>query len=363
MANLRGESGHLAEVTPEGKLKTSTTVGAVGVGETYGMDLYPSAWITLGGSITTDNWVKITIDSYDSQYTIQAGDTWEDIVAGLVNAINSNNDVKDKVDAFSHYKRVFIRGEEQGDKFEGLSISTSVSSGASITSIANDNTIKKLWKEVLIEEDEHDRRFGRIGVFGEVGSRTKAENPIHICVRKSIATQNEIVFADKIVPSDKIWYITNVAVADDNATEFKVYHGTQRDYTGDSFTGDGSTEIFALSYGAINNANYIEVKIDSVVKTLGSDYDVIQNPNDETKSNIVFTMAQPPANGSSITVTYDTVILKLGLHVIANDSKPFMFGAPIKMEESNFLVVSVQNKSANAGIAIANINGFYEDKI
>ncbi len=96
---------------------------------------------------------------------------------------------------------------------------------------------------------------------------------------------------------------------------------------------------------------------------MGSDYDVIQNPNDETKSNIVFTMAQPPANGSSITVTYDTVILKLGLHVIANDSKPFMFGAPIKMEESNFLVVSVQNKSANAGIAIANINGFYEDKI
>lgn len=341
------------------KLSVKATVAAVSEGEIWGWDKYPTGWVILGGTITTDDWVKITIDGYDSQYTIQAGDTWEDVVQGLVNAINNNNDVNEKVDAFSQYKLVFVRAETASDTYEGLTLSTSVSSGATITATRSYETIRKLWKHILVEEDNDDKRYGRIGVFGEVGSRTKAENPIHIAVRKELATKDEIVFADKTIPSEKIWYITNGAVADELAAELRIYHGFERDKV-EYFSGDGVEDTFALEKNAICNSDYIEVKVNDVVQELGSDYDLNQNSSDETKTDIVF--SSPPSSGTNnIQVTYDSTQFKLGLFVQASASQIFTFGAPIKLVAGEFIVASVVNKSANSGVVIFNVNGFYED--
>ena len=353
------ESVDVVTESGKNKLRVKATVSAVSEGEIWGWDKYPSGWVIIGGSITTDDWVKITIDGYDSQYTIQAGDTWEDIVDGLRDAINDNSNINDKVDAFSHYKMVFIRAEEPTDKYEGLSLATSVSSGATITATRSYTTIKKLWKQILLEEDRDDRRYGWLGIYGDVGSRTKADNPIHICIRKELATKDEIVFADETVPSERIWYITNGAIADELAAEFRIYHGFVRDQV-EYFSGDAVEDTFTLSKNAIANSDYILVKISGVPKTLGTDYEIEQNSSDGTKSDVIFTTA-PPSGTDNIEVTYDTCKIKLGLFVQTSSSQPFDFGAPIKLLTGEFIVASVMNKSANAGVVIFNLNGFYED--
>lgn len=356
-----GYDNNLVGVTDDNKIKVKATVSAISQGEIWGWDKYPTGWVILGGTITTDDWIKITIDGYDCQYTIQAGDTWDNIVQGLVDAINNNSNVNGKVDAFNQYKLIFIRAEEAGEKYNNLSLSTSVSGGATITATRSYSEIKKLWKEILIEQDKDDKRYGWLGIYGDVGSRTKADNPIHITVRKSIATSKEVVFIDKNVPSNKVWYITNVAVADDISTEFRLYHGIERDRV-EYYSGDGNEDDFTIDYNAISSSDYISITVDGSPLTLDSDYWVYLDPNNEEKSYINF--KNPPGSGTNnIVITYQACKLDLGLFVQASSSQPFDFGAPIKLNSSNFIIGTVSNKSANAGIAIMNINGFYEDEV
>ena len=337
-------------------LRTKTTVGSTVTGEIYGWDIYPSGWVELGGSITSGDIVTITIDGYDSSYTVQTSDEWSDIVDGLVTNINDNTNVNTKVKAFSQHKLVFIRAQERGDKYDGLILSASVSTDATVTADANHTELAFYWKEILVEEDDDDKRYGRIGVFGEVGSRTKAENPIHITVKKNIATTSEVVFADKDVPSNTIWYITNIAVADGRAAEFLVYHGLERNRN-ETFTGDGSTTTFTLDYNAVGNEDYIDVVTDGSAASFGGDYELKQNDDDEKKTDIIFSSAP----STSVDVTYDTTKLSLGLFVVENTSQDFEFGAPIKLDEGEFLIASVKNKASNAATALLNINGFTEE--
>jgi len=158
------------------KLRVKAAIGVTSSGQIMGWDHTPTGYVTLGGTITTDDWVKITIDGYDSQYTIEAGDSFDDAVSGLVVAINANDNVNTKITASAQYNRVFIRGNEAGEKYEGITLLAAVSSGATLTAVRSSATLIMLWKHILVEEDECDRRYGRIGVFGEVGSRKKAEN-------------------------------------------------------------------------------------------------------------------------------------------------------------------------------------------
>lgn len=339
----------------DGKLKANVTVGAVSAGEIFGWDSYPSGWILLGGTITADDWVKITIDGYDSQYTIQGGDTWVDVVAGLVAAVNANSNVNAKVEAKAQYKIVFIHSKEAGDQYEALTLATSVSGSATITASAGYSTIRQLFKKILIERDAVDGRYGRIGVFGEVGARTKADNPIHICVKKSVATTNELIFADKTVPATERWFVTNVAVADERAAEFNLYNGVKRGKV-ELFSGDAAEDTFTLINNAIDNANYIVITIGGTPTTA---FSLEQNSSDEAKTDVVFD--DPPASGTNnISVTYDAVKQALALMVQADASQPFEFGAPLKVEPAGFVIMSVKNKAANAATVIANLNGFFE---
>jgi len=364
---LVSSGNYPADVDSQNRLKVKTTIAVgevTGVGENYGWDNFPSGWVELGGTIVAGDWVKITINGYDSQYTIQSGDTWKDIVDGLVAVINNNSDVNSSVDAYPIYNRiVYIRGEYVGDEFLDVTLTASVSGSITATvdshTIDNNNKLDHRWKEILIEEDVNDRRRGWLSITGEVGSRTKAENPIHLCIRKSLATKNEVIFTDTTVPSERKWYITNVAVADDLGAEFRIYHGIERDRI-EYFSGDGNENTFTLDYNAIALNDYIVVKVNGETKTLGDDYNVEQNAEDSTKSDIVFDNA-PPTGSDNIEITYDAVHLNLGLFVQSSSSQTFEFGAPIKLEPGEFIIASVVNKSANAGIVILNLNGFYEE--
>jgi hypothetical protein len=360
---IKGESGdYAAEVTSDNKLKVQAQVSASATGEIYGWDLYPSAWTILGGTITTDDWVKITIDGYDSQYTILEGDTWEDVVQGLVDAINNNSNVNAKVDAFSHYKMVFVRAETQGDEFNNLTYTTSVSGGATITATANNSVMTFYWKEVLVEEDPNDRRYGWLGIFGDVGSRTKADNPINICVRKTLATQNQQVFADKTVPADTVWYIGGMLGADDVGGEMQVWEGIERDKV-DSWSADGTLFTHVLSYGCLKNSTYHSVKVNGGgTYVQGTDYAIEDCPTDETKSQIRWIKSQTmPLENDTVTITYDAVIRRAALFVQASSSQEYTFHAPIKLQAENFIIASVEQKSSNAAVCIINLSGFYEE--
>lgn len=359
--NIIGENGLSVEVYEENGqkyLRTKSSVGVVGVGENYGWDKFPSGWVSLSDEVSPSGIVSITIDSEECEYTIQGGDSMDNVVQGLVNAINNNSNINSKVDAFTQHNLVFIRTEEPGDKYEGLTL-VATDTSSNLTLICGYPTIKQLWKKILIEEDEDDRRRGRIGVFGEVGSRTKADHPIHIVVRKELATRSHIVFADKTVPASRVWYITNVAIADELRGEVHLYSGTERDRV-KQFSGDGSEVRFTLDYNSINNSSYIAITIGGTPKILGTDYDIEQNFTNESKTDIVFSSA--PASGTNnIEVTYDAVHLCLGGFVQVDTTFAFEFGAPIKLYAEEFVVATVANGSANAGVAILTLNGFYEE--
>ena len=107
------------------------------------------------------------------------------------------------------------------------------------------------WKKINAEEYPPGSGEYWIGVFGEVGTRTKAENPINISVRKVLATKNLTVFYDGTVPAGKVWYILSAEVADDLAAEFNIWEGIQRSKV-EYKSGDGSTKTFYTEYAIIN---------------------------------------------------------------------------------------------------------------
>jgi hypothetical protein len=213
------------------------------------------------------------------------------------------------------------------------------------------------WQKINAEEYPPNSGQYWISVFGEVGTRTKAENPINISVRKVLATKNLTVFYDGTVPTGKIWYILSAEVADDLAAEFVVWEGIQR--ARDEFkSGDGSTKTFNTNYAIIDNPSYVTVKVGGVTKTYGSDYTIGIN-DDGTIGSVIFAIA-PPAGTNNIEIIYDAVIRRSASFVQANSSFSHKFEAPLKLTEGKFIIGSVSNKSANAGTVVMNISGFYE---
>ena len=363
-------------ITAGGKnmLATDASV-SVSVGDLLGFDDFASSFftITTAGSATDTVRVQIPDRSVDVTSTLtsnEAGDV-EKTATLVRDDLNNDSTFSTYFLAKSLWSVVFILAKEQGeiedhDDANDLLITTT---GTTVVTIDTGyDTIIRRDKKVLGEADAEDPRFIRLGIYGEVGSRTKAENPINICVRKTLATAGMIVFVDETVPSNEVWYILKSGVADSLSAEFNVWVGFERDKV-ELFDGDGTAgQIFELSYGAVpNGADYTKVEVDYgsgfVEKTMGTDYDVEDNPTDYTKSNIIWSnpASNPPVGTDNVKVTYDAVERKQGWFVEGSSSFQGDIDAPLKLIATEFILVGVKNNSANASTVIANISGFKEE--
>jgi len=346
-------------VDDQNRMKVGVTLLAdvVGIGNQYGWDNSPWAYVTVDPDYDTGDQGIITIGTEDCSYTVLEGDSYSDVMAGLANSINTNANVKDSWLATIYFDKIHIRSKVQGDQTDDISV---VATGT-LELTASSDKLDRVWKPIMVEVDPYDKRYGRIGVFGEIGVLRRANNPIHISEVKNIATASEVVFTDKTIPIQTVWYITNVLVADDISTKFTMYSGIQRDKI-EEYIADGETTHFPLDNNSVNSSNYITVTVDSVEKTLGSDYSIADYV--AGRSQIVFPANKKPVNNAVVEITYDAAKRILALFVQANSSQDFEWGAPIKLDGDNgeFIIASVTNKSANEGEAIANINGFFEPK-
>jgi len=224
-----------------------------------------------------------------------------------------------------------------------------------------------LWRKISAAEYPTGSGQYWIGVFGEVGSRTKADNPINICKRKVIATSGVTIFVDETVPTDKVWYLLTCGIADSIAAEFNLWKGLERDKV-ELFDGTGGAVTCSLTHGAIDNSSYTKVEVyeegEWVEYTAGHDFEIEDNPNDYLKSQIRWTKSQsyPDTGTDNIRVTYDASERKQGWFVRSRDSFQGKIDAPLKLTEGQFVIVTVKNKSNKASTVIANLTGFFEDE-
>jgi len=215
----------------------------------------------------------------------------------------------------------------------------------------------QLWQKISAEEYPPGSGQYWIGIFGEVGTRTKAEHPVNISVKKTLATKNLTVFCDISVPTGQTYYIIAVDVADEIASEFDIWEGVQRARS-ELFSGNGSNKNFTTTYAILDNASYVTVKVGGVTKTYGTDY-TITTADDGLTGTVVFAAA-PPSGTNNVEVIYDAVVRRGAAFVQESAAYTHRFEAPIKLTAGKFIIGSVSRKSSNAGRAILNLSGFYE---
>jgi hypothetical protein len=376
IASAKDESGNARpmEVDNNGVLKTraDVVVDVVGVGNIFGYDNHSFGFVTLAGTPEAGNTVTVDVGAIQKVYTVQGGDTLLDIAAGLAALFNADTTFDDDWLASNFDCCFFVRSLRQGQLLDGTALTATTAQGTGsgnlLTATPNDTTLERLFKRILVEVDQQDWRVGRIGVFGEVGTRTRADNPIFLSIRKTLASQSETVFFDKevtdLTPNPKIdvAFITDVLVGDDQAAELFVYRGLERDRV-ENYVGDGSTLEFDLDHSCLHDASYVAVTVDGVAQTIGDDFSIEDNAAGDG-SKLVFDTPSPgaPPNGDAIVVTYDALERVVDAFVQASASQQVQFGAPIKLEKSegHFLIASVANKTASAAKVAVNANGFFE---
>jgi len=112
-----------------------------------GMNIIANGTVTIAGTIHSGDIVSISIGNSTTatpvqySYTVKATDTLDDIVNGLVNAINSSNsgqgDPNVMVTADLTNEAVVLTSRVAGDNGNNITLSTTVSSGAQVTATAS----------------------------------------------------------------------------------------------------------------------------------------------------------------------------------------------------------------------------------
>jgi len=363
-----GNALPIVTIGGENKLPTDAQT-SVTVEELLGIDDFASSFFRISTSGAVDDTVRVRIDStvVDVTSTLtatEAGDI-EALATLIKNDLNSDEDFSAKFIAKSLYNIVFISALDQAEKGEypddnDLDVDTT---GTTVVTVDSGyDKILTRSKKVIGEADPTNPRHIRLGIFGEVGSRTKAENPINFRVRKSLSTSGQQIFADKTVESNRVWYITSALMANDLASEMSLWHGYQRDKT-ESWEADGTLFTHVLDYGCLTNSDYHTVTVNGGGSySEGTDYVIEDCPTDDAKSQLRWIKSQSkPANEDTVQIVYDAVVARLGVFVPSTGSQPYSFDSPIKMTAGNFLIATVQNKSANTGISIVNVGGYYEE--
>lgn len=367
-ANQSMSEIHRADVIVSGgknRLAVDATVN-VAVEDFYGFDNNASTYFLITNAEDIGDTINIQIDSppivnVTAILTASEAGNIEATAILVKNNLNADSDFKTKFLAKVLHNKIYIISYDVGEKGEYPNTTPDdfrvITTGMTTVNIPFDfNRIIRREKLIIGEPDPKDNRFVRLGIFGDIGAITKANNPINLSIRKNLATKTLTIFVDQDIPSSQIWYILGCAVADDLAAEFNLWEGIERNRE-ENYVGDGTTAIFALDYAIMDNAGYIIVKIDAVVQTFGTDYDILVS-EDGTTGTVIFNSA--PANNSNIEVIYAAVIRRCAAFVQGDSSYTYKFEAPVKLSEGQFFIGTVSNKSANAGIVCMNISGFFE---
>ena len=345
---------------------------SVAVEDFIGFDNFASTFftITLAGGVGDTIKVEIDTPAIVSVTSILTATESGDVEAAATlvkNDLNADSSFNALFLAKTLDDKVFVIAKDVAEKGEFPNVSPDdfrvTVTGTTTVNIETDfNRITRRNKLILGEPDITDNRFVRLGIFGEVGSRTKAENPIFISIAKSLATGSEVILVDKNVDAEQTWFITSASLGNEHKSQMRIYKGLERDRQ-QFFSGDGVTKDFTLSAKAVPVASKITVKVDTILQSLGPDYIIIDDPNDDTKSIIRFDAGSiPPTETNNIDIIYDAVNRVSVILVQTDTTHQETWGAPLKLLSSlsQFIIATVQNGPSSSADASLNLNGFFE---
>ena len=364
-----------------------------------------SCTLTVGGTVTVGDIVTLNIKGQSPAYTVQAGDDIYAIRDGLVavatvNAVLSNPSTGFDLIAINSpdpltaiiLPLIVITPKEFAEDSD-YPFSITLSSGATVT-VTNDcnGVLVRDFKKVLGEQDRDDPRLVRLGIAGEVGSRTKAENPVDVVVRKNIAGGGSpVIFVDANVDDlyseeESLLALTELKFAflnvfigsGENRSEHIVYQGFFRDKV-QNFVGNGVDNplTVSLDFQAVPEVSKISVVVNGNSFTfdpgISPQNDEFSVDNDaggpgtadpfQRKAKIIIKAAGSPLTGTdNIVITYDAVRRKVAMLGQVDSSFQAIKEAPIRMtrDPQQFLIATVLNKGNNVATTILNINGFFD---
>jgi uncharacterized protein (TIGR03437 family) len=91
------------------------------------------ALVDVDGTITAGNVATLTIGGFSYSYTVQATDTLQTVRDGLINLINANSDEQVTAAPAGEFTRIILTAKVGGPAGNGIAVSASVSSDATIT--------------------------------------------------------------------------------------------------------------------------------------------------------------------------------------------------------------------------------------
>jgi len=113
-----------------------------GVRNAASLEIFAVGSVTLGGTINATDVVTITIGGTDYTYTVAKNDTFDNVVNGLVKAINSSNSGKGDPNATAEpdtaAEAVVLTAKKSGSDGNNVTLAASVSANAKITATASD---------------------------------------------------------------------------------------------------------------------------------------------------------------------------------------------------------------------------------
>lgn len=99
----------------------------------------PQAVVSVDGTITAGNTATISVNGRAYTYTVQSSDTLTRVAQGLINAINNPGDPQVTASLAGAFSRIVLMAKQPGAAGNGIPISTSVSSSATVGLTAETN--------------------------------------------------------------------------------------------------------------------------------------------------------------------------------------------------------------------------------
>ena len=110
------------------------------------LNITASATVTIGGAVSSGNVITLTINNVNYSYTVKATDTLDDVVNGLVSAVNTSNGgvgdpnvmvTADIANGTNDPEQVVLTALQPGVLGNNIAVSTSTTTGSTITATAS----------------------------------------------------------------------------------------------------------------------------------------------------------------------------------------------------------------------------------
>ena len=219
---------------------------------------------------------------------------------------------------------------------------------------------ESIWKKILIKPyPTPTSTQGWLSIWGEVGSTTRAKNPLHWSTDKVSGGSLTIGLIDVNVTSGQVWYVPYMVLATEGKTFYYAYQGITRNYV-KNFVGDGSTKYFNLDDMAVNDNQeiYTSLKVGGVTKVNPENFEIEDVPNSNGIQSRIY-IKSAPGNGVAIEVTYHRVIRKLAMYLPAAANQTVNFAAPIRLTDIQFFLLIGDFLGSAGQKMMATVNGFY----